>query len=90
MGKGGEADGDVAATASAANPLVEPGTVASSWPKAGEDWIQGKEYNEEADFTWMLDEEPHRSRRMTILKAHPEIKQLYGHEWKTKYIVAAT
>ena len=27
---------------------------------------------------------------MEILKKHPEIKQLYGHEWKTKYMVAAT
>ena len=25
-----------------------------------------------------------------ILKKYPQIKQLYGHEWKTKYIVAAT
>lgn len=27
---------------------------------------------------------------MEILKKYPEIKKLYGHEWKTKYMVAAT
>jgi sphingolipid delta-4 desaturase len=27
----------------------------------------------EADFLWMYTEEPHRSRRMAILKAHPEV-----------------
>ncbi len=25
------------------------------------------------DFQWMTTEEPHRSRRMAILKAHPEV-----------------
>lgn len=25
------------------------------------------------DFKWMTTEEPHRSRRMAILKAHPEV-----------------
>ena len=34
--------------------------------------------------------QPHRSRRLEILKKHPEIKKLYGYEWKTKYMVAAT
>jgi len=52
--------------------------------------VYGKEYGPDVDFTWKCDEEPHRSRRMEILRKHPEIKQLYGHEWKTKYIVAAT
>lgn len=27
----------------------------------------------EADFLWMTTEEPHRSRRMAILAAHPEV-----------------
>ena len=35
-------------------------------------------------------QQPHRSRRMEILKKHPEIKKLYGHEPKTKYMVAVT
>jgi len=32
------------------------------------------------DFEWVFDEEPHKSRRMAILKEHPEIKQLYGYD----------
>lgn len=34
--------------------------------------------------------EPHASRKREILKKHPEIKALMGHEPLTKYIVAAT
>lgn len=30
------------------------------------------------DFQWMTTEEPHRSRRMAILKAHPEVRRLMG------------
>jgi len=42
------------------------------------------------DFIFSKDDEPHAKRRMEILKVHPEIKNLMGHEWRTKYIVAAT
>jgi len=42
------------------------------------------------DFIHSADEEPHASRKMAILKAHPEITKLMGPEWRTKYIVAAT
>lgn len=38
------------------------------------------------DFLWMHTEEPHRSRRMAILKAHPEVKRLMGYEPLTKYV----
>jgi len=38
------------------------------------------------DFIWMDNDEPHLERRKAILKAHPEVKSLMGHEWKTKYI----
>eukprot|EP01043_Picozoa_sp_COSAG02_P093692 COSAG02_NODE_30188_length_555_cov_2.046053_1_plen_44_part_10 len=44
MGKGADGGGAAAGKARAGNPLLEPGTVDKSWPKAGEDWIQGKEY----------------------------------------------
>ena len=27
-----------------------------------------------ADFLWLMTEEPHRTRRMEILKAHPEVR----------------
>ncbi|KAK8850473.1 hypothetical protein IAR55_004391 [Kwoniella newhampshirensis] len=30
------------------------------------------------DFLWMTTEEPHRSRRIAILKAHPEVRKLMG------------
>lgn len=41
------------------------------------------------DFLWLLTEEPHRTRRMAILKAHPEVRTLMGHEPLTKYLSAA-
>ncbi|KAJ7669281.1 dihydroceramide delta(4)-desaturase [Mycena polygramma] len=40
-----------------------------------------------ADFLWLMTEEPHRSRRTQILKAHPEVTKLMGHEPLTKWIV---
>ncbi|KAJ6572018.1 dihydroceramide delta(4)-desaturase [Mycena capillaripes] len=40
-----------------------------------------------ADFLWLMTEEPHRSRRMEILKSHPEVTKLMGHEPLTKYVV---
>ncbi|EPQ28704.1 uncharacterized protein PFL1_04007 [Pseudozyma flocculosa PF-1] len=39
-----------------------------------------------SDFLWMHTEEPHRSRRMAILRAHPEVRNLMGHEPLTKYV----
>ncbi|KAI6107845.1 fatty acid desaturase-domain-containing protein [Pisolithus thermaeus] len=39
------------------------------------------------DFLWMMTEEPHRSRRTAIMKAHPEVSKLMGHEPLTKYVV---
>ncbi|KAK9456221.1 fatty acid desaturase-domain-containing protein [Dipodascopsis uninucleata] len=39
------------------------------------------------DFLWTYQEEPHRTRRIQILKAHPEVTKLCGHEPFTKYIV---
>jgi len=42
------------------------------------------------DFIFSTDDEPHSTRRTELLKKHPEIKSLFGHEWRTKYIVAAT
>lgn len=40
-----------------------------------------------SDFLWIMTEEPHRSRRMAILKAHPEVTKLMGREPLTKYVV---
>lgn len=38
------------------------------------------------DFLWALNEEPHRTRRMAILRAHPEVRRLMGYEPLTKYV----
>ncbi|GBE89087.1 Sphingolipid delta(4)-desaturase [Sparassis crispa] len=40
-----------------------------------------------SDFLWIMTEEPHRSRRMAIIKAHPEVTKLMGHEPLTKWVV---
>ena len=43
---------------------------------------------EEVDkFFWTYTEEPHRTRRQAIIKAHPEITKLCGPEPLTKYLV---
>ncbi|GLB39083.1 putative sphingolipid Delta4-desaturase (DES) [Lyophyllum shimeji] len=40
-----------------------------------------------SDFLWLMTEEPHRTRRMAIMKAHPEVTRLMGHEPLTRYVV---
>lgn len=40
-----------------------------------------------ADFLWLMTEEPHRSRRMAILKAHPEVRKLMGYTRATAPLV---
>ncbi|KAM0453365.1 hypothetical protein ACHAO4_004958 [Trichoderma viride] len=40
------------------------------------------------DFLWTYTEEPHRTRRLAIIKAHPEVLKLCGPEPMTKYVVA--
>lgn len=41
------------------------------------------------DWHWRNDEEPHAIRRKMILKDHPEIRQLFGHEPLTAVLVFA-
>ncbi|OJD28804.1 dihydroceramide delta-desaturase [Diplodia corticola] len=57
--------------------------------------VESKTKNAEPDFFWTYTEEPHRTRRMAIIKAHPEastqphaVTKLCGPEPLTKYIVA--
>jgi len=42
---------------------------------------------EEDKFFWTYTEEPHRTRRLAIIKAHPEVTKLCGPEPITKYLV---
>ncbi|KAM7218724.1 dihydroceramide delta(4)-desaturase [Rhypophila decipiens] len=44
--------------------------------------------SEYKDFFWTYTEEPHRTRRLAIIKAHPEVTKLCGPEPLTKYVVA--
>lgn len=39
------------------------------------------------DFFWTDQEEPHRTRRIQIIKAHPEVTKLCGPEPWTKFVV---
>ncbi|OJJ53143.1 hypothetical protein ASPSYDRAFT_36696 [Aspergillus sydowii CBS 593.65] len=41
----------------------------------------------EDHFFWTYTEEPHRSRRQAIIRAHPEVTKLCGPEPLTKYVV---
>jgi sphingolipid delta-4 desaturase len=43
----------------------------------------------DTDFFWTYTEEPHRSRRQAIIKAHPEVTKLCGPEPLTKWLVLA-
>ena len=43
--------------------------------------------NKTEDFFWTYTEEPHRTRRQAIIKAHPEVTKLCGPEPLTKYHV---
>jgi len=49
--------------------------------------LQDRTPQDPADFLWLMTEEPHRSRRKAILKAHPEVTKLMGYTPLTKYVV---
>ncbi|KAI0005634.1 sphingolipid delta4-desaturase [Xylariaceae sp. FL0662B] len=51
--------------------------------KLERDSVEAKDH----DFFWTYTEEPHRTRRLAIIKAHPEVTKLCGPEPLTKYVV---
>ncbi|KAG9255725.1 fatty acid desaturase-domain-containing protein [Emericellopsis atlantica] len=51
------------------------------------DTLADKAVADANDFFWTYTEEPHRTRRLAIIKAHPEITKLCGPEPLTKWVV---
>src|ERR1041384_1961280 len=51
--------------------------------------IEETEHGPEDKFFWTYTEEPHRTRRQAIIKAHKDILQLCGPEPLTKYVVVS-
>lgn len=48
------------------------------WKRPGEQWAPRpvEPPQDGTDFLWMMTEEPHRSRRKAIMKAHPEVREI--------------
>ncbi|KAJ9100655.1 hypothetical protein QFC21_003700 [Naganishia friedmannii] len=59
-------------------PLAGPCTPSTEWLPSSKK-SQKEMPQDPNDFLWMLTEEPHRSRRKAILKAHPEVRKLMGY-----------
>lgn len=55
--------------------------------KSGQTAISQEEISDSDHFFWTYTEEPHRTRRQAIIKAHPEVTKLCGPEPLTKYLV---
>ncbi|KIW12650.1 hypothetical protein PV08_09928 [Exophiala spinifera] len=68
---------------SQASPKADPqGQIEREDPSHGQETVEDK-------FFWTYTEEPHRTRRQAIIKAHKEVLQLCGPEPLTKYLVLA-
>ena len=58
------------ATAAPREPAKRSFTVTAEKPQA-----QAQAAHDHEDFFWTYTEEPHRTRRMAIIKAHPEVRR---------------
>jgi len=56
----------------------DEGVVGDQYKAAGEAWAPKvvSPPQDHSDFLWLMTEEPHRTRRNAILKAHPEVNSL--------------
>ncbi|KAK9473757.1 fatty acid desaturase-domain-containing protein [Dipodascopsis tothii] len=95
-GTNGAANGVAAATANGATNGTVNGTANGSAHGANgkANGANGKAAaaagtppSEQSDWFWTYQEEPHRTRRMEILRAHPEATKLCGYEPLTKWVV---
>ncbi|KAK9463908.1 fatty acid desaturase-domain-containing protein [Lipomyces oligophaga] len=88
---------DASDTASDSENLKSSGSSVSSFDDAEPVKVEPKvdptenfsatEIAQQSEFFWTYQEEPHRTRRMQIIKAHPEVTKLCGHEPLTKYVI---
>ncbi|EON62857.1 sphingolipid delta-4 desaturase [Coniosporium apollinis CBS 100218] len=77
---------------SVATAVIEPVKVSNVAQRKGPEQVSASAPPTESDhdrFFWTYTEEPHRTRRQAIIKAHPEITKLCGPEPLTKYFVLA-
>lgn len=63
---------------------MTPSTTTTATLSTNEPLVPGKK---RTDFFYSNEGEPHKTRRMAILKKHPEIKELFGYDPNSKYIV---
>lgn len=63
-------------SASSSDTDDAPTATGASYKLAGEQWVPKMVVPEQdpSDWLWMMTEEPHRTRRKAILKAHPEVR----------------